>query len=70
MVSFQGLSKGSGELFKFKGEDTTVTELVVFITPQIVRHAAMTESEGRLYEMTNFGGPKMMFTEAEKEAEK
>ncbi|MHC4069753.1 MAG: secretin and TonB N-terminal domain-containing protein [Planctomycetota bacterium] len=46
-----------GGLFRFKGEDTAVTELVVFITPRVIEQPVMLESEIRAYEVTEFSGP-------------
>ena len=57
-----------GGLFRFEGEDTAVTELVVFITPRIVNRPVMSESEERAYEVTEFSGPRFSLTRAEKEA--
>jgi type IV pilus assembly protein PilQ len=55
-----------GGLFRFKAEDTAVTELVVFITPQIVDQPILSEAEQQAYEVTKFGGPKLSLTDAEK----
>ncbi len=60
----------AGALFRFEGEDTTVTELVVFITPRIIiEQPVMTEHELRAYEKTEFSGPKVTLTRAEKAEE-
>ena len=60
----------AGALFRFEGEDTTVTELVVFITPRIIiEQPVMAEDELRAYEKTEFGGPKVPLTRAEKAEE-
>jgi type IV pilus assembly protein PilQ len=59
-----------GGLFRFEGEDTTVTELVVFITPRIlVEQPVLTEDELRAYEKTEFSGPEFTLTKAEKKSE-
>ncbi|MHC4622629.1 MAG: secretin N-terminal domain-containing protein [Planctomycetota bacterium] len=59
-----------GGLFRFEGEDTAVTELVVFITPQIVEQPViMAESERQAYEVTEFSGPTVDYTRAEKSEE-
>jgi type IV pilus assembly protein PilQ len=58
-----------GVLFRFEGEDTAVTELIVFITPRIIKHAVMSESEERAYEATEFSEPRPSSTRAEKEDE-
>ena len=59
-----------GGLFRFEGEDTTITELVVFITPRIITTPVLSETERRAYEVTEFDGPEPAFTRAEKAAEK
>ena len=57
-----------GYLFRFEGEDTAVTELVVFITPKIIyQQPVMSAHEQQAYEETNFGGPEQSLTRAEKE---
>jgi len=64
---------GVGKLFRFKGEDTVISELVVFITPWIVEQPVLTEDmtddEKEAYEATKFKGPKLSLTEAEKKVE-
>jgi len=57
-----------GALFRFEGEDTAVTELVVFITPRIIKQPVMSEDEKRAFEVTEFDGPKPTLTRAEKSA--
>jgi type IV pilus secretin PilQ/predicted competence protein len=57
-----------GGLFRFEGEDTAITELVVFITPQIIRTPVMSEAEKRAYEVTQFYGPGVNMTRAEEDA--
>jgi type IV pilus assembly protein PilQ len=55
-----------GLLFRFEGEDTTNTELVVFITPKIIEQPSiMTDRESEAYEATEFEGPAPMPTRAE-----
>ena len=59
-----------GGLFRFEGEDTSVTELVVFITPRIiVEQPVLSQDEQRAYEETEFSGPKFTLTKAEKKSE-
>jgi type IV pilus assembly protein PilQ len=58
-----------GALFRFEGEDTTITELVVFITPQIIEHSVLSRSEKSAYEATKFDGPVPTSTKAEKAKE-
>jgi len=59
-----------GALFRFEGEDTVNSEIVVFITPRIiVEQPVMTEDELRAYEKTEFSGPEFTLTKAEKKSE-
>jgi type IV pilus assembly protein PilQ len=46
-----------GFLFKFRGESTVNSELVIFITPSIINEPTMTESEKHHLENTNFISP-------------
>lgn len=56
-----------GVLFRFEGEDTANTELVIFITPKIVEQPIiMTDRESKAYELTEFSGPVPVPTRAEK----
>ncbi|MBN2511564.1 MAG: hypothetical protein JXB18_01375 [Sedimentisphaerales bacterium] len=48
-----------GELFKFRGESIINSELVVFITPQIVTDQALTSTEQMHLENTYFSSPKI-----------
>ena len=59
-----------GALFRFEGEDTVTSELVVFITPWIIETPVMTEAERKAYKETEFSGPELAFTRAEKAAKK
>jgi len=54
-----------GLLFRFKGEDTVTSELVVFITPRIVEQPTMTETEQTQFGTTEFSGPQPVATGAE-----
>jgi type II secretory pathway component GspD/PulD (secretin) len=54
-----------GALFRFEGEDTIVSELVVFITPWIVEQPTLSEIEQQQYEVTEFRGPQPVSTRAE-----
>ena len=56
-------------LFRFEGESTTNSEMVVFITPRIVNEASLTERENKQYEITEFRGPEPQQTRAEKDIE-
>jgi type IV pilus assembly protein PilQ len=56
-----------GGLFRFEGEDTAVTELIVFITPRIVgQEPVLSLDEQQALEETRFSKPKPDFTRAEK----
>ncbi len=57
-----------GPLFRFEGEDTLTSEIIVFITPRIIDTPVMTAVEQEGYNSTNFPllGPKD--TRAEKKA--
>jgi type II secretory pathway component GspD/PulD (secretin) len=47
-----------GALFKFEGESTINSELVVFITPRVIEDAVLTEAEAEYLEATEISGPK------------
>jgi len=55
-----------GYLFRFEGESTVNTELVVFITPRIVKESILTETEQKALDITEFSGPVPSTTKAEK----
>jgi type IV pilus assembly protein PilQ len=55
-----------GELFKFNGERTLNSEIVVFVTPNIIDMPTMTEDEKKAYKETIFNGPEIKYTGAEK----
>jgi len=59
-----------GGLFRFEGEDTVTSELVVFVTPWIVETPVLTEAERKAYKETEFSGPEPSYTRAEKAKEK
>jgi len=59
-----------GNLFRFEGESTIMTELVVFITPHIIREPILTEEEQQALDITEFSGPMPTTTKAEKKAGK
>lgn len=54
-----------GHLFRFEGEATVNTELVVFITPRIILDPSLSEDEVEALEVTKFSGPKPATTKAE-----
>jgi type IV pilus assembly protein PilQ len=58
-----------GYLFKFEGEDTINSELVVFITPWAVEEPGLSGLEAKQYKVTDFPGPDPEWTRAEKKAE-
>ena len=58
-----------GNLFKFEGGKTVNNELVVFVTPRILRDPVMSEDEKKAFEITKFNGPKPVDTRAETEGE-
>jgi type IV pilus assembly protein PilQ len=59
-----------GVLFRFEGEDTANTELVVFITPTIVEQPlTMTDIEAEAYKATEFCRPAPVPTRAERACE-
>jgi len=55
-----------GHLFRFEGEATATTELVIFITPHIIRDPVLTEEEQQALDITDFSGPMPTTTKAEK----
>jgi type IV pilus assembly protein PilQ len=55
----------AGGLFRFKGEETINSELLVFIRPWIVEQPVMSEAENRAYEETEFEPPHPAYTGAE-----
>jgi len=59
-----------GNLFKFEGEDTVNSELVVFVTPYIITEPVLTDAENKQLEETKFESPKVEYTRAEKSADK
>jgi type IV pilus assembly protein PilQ len=58
-----------GNLFKFEGEATVNTELVVFITPRIVTKPVLTDTEQQALDITEFRGPLPSTTKAERAAQ-
>jgi type IV pilus assembly protein PilQ len=55
-----------GNLFRFEGESTVNTELVVFITPRIITEPILNETEQKALDITEFSGPMPSTTKAEK----
>jgi type IV pilus assembly protein PilQ len=56
-----------GYLFRFEGEETILSEMVVFITPKVVREPGMSDVEKQQYEQTEFSGPVPQKTRAEQD---
>lgn len=63
-----------GLLFRFEGEDTVISEIVVFVTPWIIEPPALpgppvlsnlSETEKQQFEVTEFKGPEVAETRAE-----
>ena len=60
-----------GGLFRFEGEDTAITELIVFITPRIILEQPVLSLDEQLaFDETNFSRPTPASTGAEKKAAK
>lgn len=55
----------AGALFRFKGEETVNSELIVFIRPWIVEQPVLTDGETQAYDETEFGTPQPTHTDAE-----
>ena len=55
-----------GNLFKFEGEDTVNSELIVFVTPRIVKKMVMSQEEEEKFEVTKFKGPQVLPTKHDK----
>ncbi|MDT8303431.1 MAG: hypothetical protein RQ760_18270 [Sedimentisphaerales bacterium] len=54
-----------GGLFRFEGEDTSITELVVFITPRILTQTVLSLDEQMVFDETHIIRPKSTSTKAE-----
>jgi len=60
-----------GGLFRFEGESTSITELIVFITPRIIlQEPVLSSNEQLALDETNFKRPVPDSTKAEKKAAK
>ena len=55
----------AGALFRFKGEETVTSELIVFVTPWIVERPGLSDVETQAYEETRFEGPAPAYTSTE-----
>ncbi|MHC4740842.1 MAG: type II secretion system protein GspD [Planctomycetota bacterium] len=59
----------AGHLFRFKAEETVMSEIVVFVTPWIIEEPVMTSEEKEAYEYTDFPErPRISTTKSEEEA--
>lgn len=58
-----------GWIFRFEGEDTSITELVVFITPRIIEQPILSSDEQMILEETMINRPQSTLTRAEQRAE-
>jgi type IV pilus assembly protein PilQ len=54
-----------GNAFRFKGEDTVNSELVVFITPWIIEEPVLSEAETKSFQETELAPIEPVYTEAE-----
>jgi len=59
-----------GMAFRFEGEDTTTSEIIVFITPRVIESSILTGTEENAYKATEFPLLKGPDSRAEKDAEK
>jgi type II secretory pathway component GspD/PulD (secretin) len=59
-----------GLAFRFQGENTVNSELVVFITPRIIEKPVLTEMNRQQLEVTDFNGPPPASTMAEEQKAK
>ena len=59
-----------GAAFRFEGEDTTTSEIIVFITPRIIESSVLTDTEQNAYKSTEFPMSKVQDSRAEKDVEK
>jgi type IV pilus assembly protein PilQ len=59
-----------GYIFRFEGEDTILSEMVVFITPKIVEEPGLNDVEQKQYEETEFAPPVPQTTNAERDYQK
>lgn len=56
-------------LFKFKAEETVLSELIVFVTPWIVTQPQMSEDEKKAFEATEYSPPCNRMAEGETKSE-
>jgi type IV pilus assembly protein PilQ len=65
-IPFLGDLPYAGYAFRFEGESTTTSELVVFITPRIVENPVLSALAQKQLAITDFKGPTPFETKAEK----
>jgi type IV pilus assembly protein PilQ len=65
-IPFLGDMPVVGAAFRFQGENSTISELVVFITPRIIDNPVLTPTELQQLKVTDFNGPPPVYTSAEK----
>jgi type IV pilus assembly protein PilQ len=56
----------AGAAFRYEGESTTTSELVVFVTPTLIERPVLSEIAQQQYQLTEFNGPTPFDTRAEK----
>ncbi|MEN6387183.1 MAG: secretin N-terminal domain-containing protein [Phycisphaerales bacterium] len=56
----------AGYAFRFEGESTITSELVVFVTPRLIEKSGLSVLEQKQFEITDFNGPEPFKTKAEK----
>ncbi|MGD0784869.1 MAG: hypothetical protein ABR969_03540 [Sedimentisphaerales bacterium] len=64
-IPFLGDMPVVGAAFRFQGDDSTISELVVFITPRIIDNPVLTPTELQQLKVTDFNGPPPVYTNAE-----
>ena len=64
-IPFLGDLPMIGNMFRSEGEDTVISELVVFITPWIIENPVLSGTEQVQYKETEFKGPQPTYTRAE-----
>jgi type IV pilus assembly protein PilQ len=65
-IPFLGDLPLAGAAFRYEGESTTTSELVVFVTPKLVEKPVLEPVAQQQYQITEFNGPPTFETKAEK----
>ncbi len=65
-IPFLGDLPLAGAAFRFEGQETVTSELVVFITPRIIENPVLTDFQKRQYAVTDFNGPPPFDNNSEK----